>query len=182
MKRRVGPRAPIFRMNLWLPVALVLSLTGCGAVQLAKETVVNTTRAIFIAQTTRLKLDLVAREAINNDEKDQPRSVVIRVYQLKDAKAFDSLAYDKVLNEDAAIPRDTRLATKELVLRPGATVSLDEPLDKAAQAVVVTAFFRREAGKGSWALVIPREQLSDDRPVRVSVTGSNLQRDEQDKG
>ncbi|WP_188701742.1 type VI secretion system lipoprotein TssJ [Silvimonas iriomotensis] len=158
-------------------LSLALLLGACGAVQTVKQASVSTARAIFIAQTLTLKLDLVARESINSDDKDQPMSVVVRVYQLKDGKALQDAPYDKILADDNTVLKDTLVARKELLLRPGATVSLDEPLDQTTQAVGVAVFFRKENKDNTWHVMIPRADLSDDKPVRLSVTGYTIKRD-----
>ncbi len=162
---------------LYTALCASLLLGGCGAWQMTKEATVNTTRAIFITRVQTLKLDLVAREGVNSDDKDQPMSVVVRVYQLKDDKALQSAEYDKVLADDVTVLKDNLLARKELVLRPGAAISLDEPLDKDALAVGVVAFFRKENKDATWRVVIPRDDLSDDKALKLSLTGYNLKRE-----
>ncbi|MGC3962155.1 MAG: type VI secretion system lipoprotein TssJ [Rhodocyclaceae bacterium] len=164
-----------------VPLALI-ALTGCGAVQTVREATVSTTRAIFLTQTLRLKLDLIAREGINGDDKERSMSVVVRVYQLKDPQTLDAATYEQVLADDAALLKDSLIASKALVLRPGATVSLDEPLDKATQAVAVVAFFRKESRDDPWKVVIPRGDLSDDKPFKVSIVGFAVRRETPVKG
>jgi len=151
-------------------------LGGCGAWQTAKEATVNTTKAIFIASTLTLKLDLIAREGMNGDVKEQPNSVVVRIYQLKDAKGFETASYDTMLKDDTDQLKDNLLARKELVLRPGTIVSIDEPLDKETRTVGVTAFFRQDGKDLQWRITIPRDDLSDDTPLRLNFNGFALTR------
>ncbi|MDR3428728.1 type VI secretion system lipoprotein TssJ [Silvimonas soli] len=152
----------------------MVHLAGCGAMQTVKEATINTTKAIFIADTLTLKIDLLAREGMNADDKDQATPVVIRIYQLKDAKTFAAGAYTSMLDNDTSIIKDDLLQRKDLVLRPGASISLDEPLEKNAKAVGVAAFFRTESRERRWQIVVPRDALSDDHALKIEVIGSEL--------
>ncbi|KPC52614.1 type VI secretion system lipoprotein TssJ [Amantichitinum ursilacus] len=157
-------------------LALTGLLAGCGAWQTAKVATVNTTKAIFVADTLTLKLDLVGRAGMNGDDKEQPMSVAVRVYQLDDGKGFEAAHYDMLLADDTSVLKSNLLARKEFILRPGATISLNEPLDKATQSVGVAAFFRQNGKDMSWRLSIPRADLSDKQPLRLEAIGFALVR------
>ncbi|WP_035061851.1 type VI secretion system lipoprotein TssJ [Andreprevotia chitinilytica] len=162
---------------LCLALSLAVALGGCGLAQKVKDGTVDLTRSVFFAQTKTVKLDLLAREELNSDDKSQPLSVVVRVYQLRDGKRFASTSYEQLLTEDKVRLADDLLASKEVILLPGASLSLDEPLDKDAKQIGVAAFFRKTDVPSGWQLLIGREQLSDETPFRILAQGYRLQPD-----
>ncbi|MFC3624649.1 type VI secretion system lipoprotein TssJ [Vogesella amnigena] len=165
------------RTRLLAVLLCPLLLAGCGAMQTIKEATVNTTKAIFFSQTLRLKLDLVARAALNGDEKDQPASVVVRLYQLKSSASLEKASYEQLLADDETVLQGELISSKGLLLRPGATLSLDEPLDKATKQVAVAVFFRAENKTKDWRVIIPRDDLSDDQALRLNVDREHIRRE-----
>ncbi|MDQ7989600.1 MAG: type VI secretion system lipoprotein TssJ [Candidatus Dactylopiibacterium sp.] len=161
---------------LCLAAGLLLGLGACGVAQTVKEATAGAARAIFVAQPVRLKLDLVAREGVNGDAQNAAMSVVARIYQLKDGRALAAAPYEQVLSDDAALLRNDLLVSRSVLLRPGATLSVDEPLDKATQAVGVVVFFRKAERDGEWKLIIARSDIPDDKPIRLDLTGFTVQR------
>ncbi|STM60733.1 putative type VI secretion protein [Escherichia coli] len=70
-----------------------LSLSGCGLTQRVADGTVSATKSLFYRQIKTLHLDIRAREAINTSAAGIPLSVVVRIYQLKDNRSFDSADY-----------------------------------------------------------------------------------------
>jgi len=73
-----------------LALMLTTALTGCGLTQTVKDGAVSVTKSIFYKQVKTLHLDIKAREGVNNNAKGASLATVVRIYQLKDRKAFDS--------------------------------------------------------------------------------------------
>lgn len=169
---------PILSLRRHL-LALLLCplLISCGAMQTIKEATVNTTKAILFSQTLRLKLDLIARAALNGDEKDQPASVVVRLYQLKSSATFEKASYEQLLADDETVLQGELISSKGLLLRPDATLSVDEPLNKATEQVAVAVFFRAENKARDWRAIIPRDDLSDDKALRLNVDREHIRRE-----
>jgi type VI secretion system protein VasD len=83
--------------------------------------------AVFYKKIKVLHLDFTAREALNTDSRENnslSEPVVVRVYQLKDRKTFDKTVYQQLLQDDASILKDDMLASRDVVVKPGAMQTL----------------------------------------------------------
>ena len=166
MKNCSGPLVKI--------LVLILTLSGCGAMQAVKDTTLDVGKAILFTQVKNLKLDLVAREELNPDDKGSPLSVLVRVYQLKDVKSFSAATYSQILSDDKAILGADLLARKELVLSPGATISLDEPMHKEANQIAVVALYRMQPKDSVWWLLLKKQNLDNDKPAKLEFSASTI--------
>ncbi|MDR0243588.1 MAG: type VI secretion system lipoprotein TssJ [Burkholderia sp.] len=149
-------------------------LSGCGIWQSAKETTVDATRAVFISKVKQMNLVIESRAALNSNEQGQSLPVVVRVYQLKDMKVFEKAAYSQLLDDDRALLKADLAGSIEAVLGPGATVKLSAPMTDEVQAVGVVGFFRDQDG-ATWQLVIPKSQWKKTDPVKLIVTGNQIE-------
>ncbi|WP_423393669.1 type VI secretion system lipoprotein TssJ [Burkholderia sp. LMG 21824] len=155
-------------------VLTVASMSGCGMWQSVKDTTVDTARAVFVAKVKQMNLVIESRSALNENEQDQSLPVVVRVYQLKDAKVFENAGYAQLLDDDRALPKADLLGSMEATLGPGATVKLSAPMADDAHVVGVAGFFRDLAG-AEWQLVIPKSQWKKTDPVKLVVTGNRIE-------
>ncbi|MFU0920971.1 type VI secretion system lipoprotein TssJ [Kluyvera sichuanensis] len=156
-------------------VLLALTLTGCGLTQRVSDGTTSVAKAIFYKQVKTLHLDLAARSALNPDEDGMPLATDVGVYQLKDRQTFDKADYAALQSDASTTLRADLLAEKDVQVRPGATVSLDMPLDEKAQYVALVAQFRTpDARKNSWRLVLTRDDLDPDKARTVSLEGNSL--------
>lgn len=168
MKRRA-------RLATLAVAALATALTaGCGVGQAVGDTTVNAAKWAFTTQVKTMNVDLAAREAVNEAASGQPLSTVVRFYQLKDAKTFAQLTYVQLQTDDLALLKADLLATKDVVLRPGASASVAEPMNADAQYVGVVAFFREPSQDADWKLAIPKKQWKKTDPVKIAVNGREL--------
>ncbi|RQR41212.1 type VI secretion system lipoprotein TssJ [Burkholderia sp. Bp9142] len=149
-------------------------LSGCGMWQLVNETTTDMTRAIFVAKVKQMNFVIESRSALNANEQGQSLPVVMRVYQLKDAKAFENAAYVQLIDNDKALLGGDLLGSLEATLAPGATVRLSAPMANDAQAVGVAGFFRGQGG-AEWQLVIPKSRWKKTDPVKLVVTGNRIE-------
>ncbi|MGT0195804.1 type VI secretion system lipoprotein TssJ [Burkholderia pyrrocinia] len=152
----------------------VASMSGCGMWQSMKDTAVDATRAVFIAKVKQTNLVIESRSALNENEQGQSLPVVVRVYQLKDAKVFEKASYAQLLDDDRALLKADLLGSMEATLGPDATVKLSAPMADDAQVVGVAGFFRDQAG-AEWQLVIPKSQWKRTDPVKLIVTCNRLE-------
>ncbi|MFA8395174.1 type VI secretion system lipoprotein TssJ, partial [Burkholderia ubonensis] len=147
---------------------------GCGVGQAVKDSTVGAAKWVFTTQVKTMNVDLVARSSLNANAAGQPLSTVVRLYQLKDAKTFDQLDYTQLQTHDLDALKADLLATKDVVLRPGANASVSEPMHPDAHVVGVVAFFR-EPGEGAvWKLTMPKKQWKQTDPVKVEVRDNVL--------
>ncbi|MCA8093807.1 type VI secretion system lipoprotein TssJ [Burkholderia anthina] len=148
----------------------VASLSGCGMWQSVKDT----TRAVFVAKVKQMNLVIESRAALNENEQGQSLPVVVRVYQLKDAKVFEKAGYAQLLDGNRTLPKADLLDSMETTLGPDATVKLFAPMADDAQVVGVAGFFRDRAG-AEWQLTIPKSQWKKTDPVKLVVTGNRME-------
>ncbi|WP_336221488.1 type VI secretion system lipoprotein TssJ [Citrobacter amalonaticus] len=160
-----------------LPLLLLPALlTGCGLTQSVSDGTSSAMKSIFYKQVKTLHLDVTARQALNTDGLENTslsQPVMVRIYQLRDRKAFDKMVYQQLLTlgDDAA--REEILASRSLVVKPGEDASLDMPMDEKAQFVAVVGLFRQpDMAKNDWKLVLARDDLDPDNP-RVIEAGHN---------
>ncbi|EMN5129283.1 type VI secretion system lipoprotein TssJ [Burkholderia contaminans] len=154
--------------------AAVLLLSGCGAWQSVSDASSNAYRAVFFKQVKVLDVDLTARAALNPDDVGRPTSVAVRVYQLKDRRAFDAASYDDLLkNAKIVLAQDIR-AAMAVVLNPAASASLSQPMQADTKYVAVVAFFRNPGNGDGWKYIIEKTKLSPDRPLSIDLTDQLL--------
>ncbi|UBM42569.1 type VI secretion system lipoprotein TssJ [Hafnia paralvei] len=168
-----------FKSHSFQAGAVVLSallLAGCGLTQSVADGTVSVTKSIFYKQIKTLHLDFNAREALNTDANDMSALSVptmVRVYQLRDSKAFEQLDYQSLLVDGDASLKNDLLSSREVVVKPGTGALLNMPMEKEAKFVAVVGLFRMpDTQKNSWRLVIDREDLLPDDP-RVIELGNN---------
>ena len=168
-----------FKSHSFQAGAVVLSallLAGWGLTQSVADGTVSVTKSIFYKQIKTLHLDFNAREALNTDANDMSALSVptmVRVYQLRDSKAFEQLDYQSLLVDGDASLKTDLLSSREVVVKPGTGALLNMPMEKEAKFVAVVGLFRMpDTQKNSWRLVIDREDLLPDDP-RVIELGNN---------
>ncbi|EGT0661643.1 type VI secretion system lipoprotein TssJ [Citrobacter werkmanii] len=155
---------------------IVFSLTGCGVTQSVTEGTKSAFTAVFYKKIKELHLDFTAREALNTDASESnslSEPVVVRVYQLKDRKAFDKTVYQQLLKDGDTLLKTDLLASRDVVVKPGGDASLDMPMEADAQFVAVVGLFRHpDMVNNTWKQVIKREDLDPDNP-RILEAGNN---------
>ncbi|CCK06844.1 type VI secretion system lipoprotein TssJ [Cronobacter sakazakii] len=154
-----------------LPLLLLpLLLSGCGLTQKISDGASSAINAVFHKQVKTLHLDFTAREALNTDERESgslSEPVMIRVYQLRDSKAFDKAVYEQLVKDDEETLGDSVLASRDVVVKPGGDANLNMPMHEEAQFVAVVGLFRHpDTAKNHWKLLLTRDDLDPDE-VRV---------------
>lgn len=77
------------------------------------------TKSIFYKQLKTLHLDIRAREAVNSNAGGVALSTVMRIYQLKERKTFDSTDYPPLFKADSQAIRADLVAERDIRLQPG---------------------------------------------------------------
>jgi type VI secretion system protein VasD len=169
-------RTSLIKPACWLPALLAFSLTGCGVTQSITDGTKSVYTAVFYKKIKVLHLDFTAREALNTDARESnslSEPVVVRIYQLKDRKAFDKTVYQQLLKDGETILKADLLATRDVVVKPGGDANLDMPMEEDAQFVAVVGLFRHpDMVNNTWTLVMGREELDPDKP-RILEAGNN---------
>jgi type VI secretion system protein VasD len=161
-----------------LLAAMAALLTGCGLTQSVSEGTASTAKAIFYKQVNTLRLDVGSRIASNTDGGYMDAlsvPTIVRVYQLRTAKALERTTYEALLeNADTALASDL-LAERTLVIKPGAGAQLSEPLDDQAQVVAVVALLRSpDPASANWRLTLSRDQLDGRHPRIIELADNRL--------
>jgi type VI secretion system protein VasD len=156
-------------------VCAILAITGCGVAQSVKDATVGAAKWTFTTQVKTMNLDLVSRSSLNRSGAGQSLSTVVRIYQLRTPQAFEQLDYAQLQNSDLDALKADLLGATDVLLRPGASASISEPMDDDAQYVGVVAFFRDDGRDSTWKLVVPKTQWKATDPVKVELRDSSLQ-------
>lgn len=145
-------------------------LAGCGLTQTVTDGTVSITKSLFYKKIKIMHLDFTPRTAINADGAQTPLATMVRVYQLRDRKAVDAADYQTLLrNADKALKNDV-LASKELLVMPNGSVTLNVPMDEDAQFVAVAGLFNRpDLQDNRWRLVLTRDDLDPDNPRTIEL-------------
>ncbi|GAA0473368.1 MULTISPECIES: type VI secretion system lipoprotein TssJ [Tatumella] len=156
-----------------LAACITLILAGCGLTQKVTDGTVAVTKSIFYKQIKTLHLDIRAREAVNSNAGGVALSTVVRIYQLKDRKTFDTTDYPSLFNYDSQAIRADLVAEKDIRLQPGGAVTVDMPMEEDAQYVAVAGMFMApDQINNSWRVVLGRDALDPDK-ARVIEAGNN---------
>ena len=166
MQRRIARTA--------LAALTAVPLAGCGVGQAIKDNTVDAAKWAFTTQVKTMNVDLTSRASLNPNGAGQSLSTVVRIYQLKDTKTFETLDYGQLQSNDLDALKPDLLATKDVVLRPSASATVSEPMNEAAEFVGVVAFFRDAGKDATWKLVVPKKQWKKTDPVKIEVSGNTL--------
>ncbi len=101
-----------------------------------------------------------ADAVINRDIAGKPLSVVVRLYQLKQAKEFDLLTFDLATSTrtDAELFGDSLIKRSEILMVPGTTHISTQMLLPETKYLGVVAFFRRP-DPHYWRFLIDADQI-----------------------
>jgi type VI secretion system protein VasD len=151
-----------------------LLVTACGAWQSVSDGTASAYNAVFHETIKTLNVDLSARAGLNGEVGAQPFSVAIRVYQLKDRKAFDAASYDDLLQNDRTVLAQDLQDTASAIVTPGGAFNLSQPMRADTQFVAVVAFFRDSEGGSNWRRVFPKKALSPDDPLKLQLVDNDI--------
>ncbi len=164
------------KIRRWPLALLALSLTGCGLTQSVSDGTKSAFSSVFYKKIKVLHLDFTAREALNTDTREShafSTPVLVRIYQLKEAKTFENALYQQLLKEGDTLLKDDLLASRDVILKPGGSVSLDMPMETNTRFVGIVGLFRQpDQEKNTWKLLLDLAALDPDKP-RVIEVGSN---------
>jgi type VI secretion system protein VasD len=118
-------------------VAASLALAACGGAP--KPTLVSAT--------------LQAGTAVNPDLRKRPSPIVIRVYELKSAAAFDGADFVSLFERDQATLAAEMSAREEFILRPGETRMWDKTTAPDTKFIGVMASFR-DIERARWKSIV----------------------------
>lgn len=125
----------------WLAfVVLALLLAGCARDKLPDPTLVE--------------LVLTASPAVNPDRNDRPSPILVRVYELRSAGAFETADFFALLEQDQAVLGAEMVNRWEFQLDPGETTRLDASFQTSSTALGIVAAYR-DIEQANWRAVMP---------------------------
>jgi len=158
-----------------LAAGITLILAGCGLTQSVTDGTVAVTKSIFYKKVKMLHLDIRAREALNVNDDGVALSIVVRIYQLKDRKSFDSTDYPSLFKADSQALKTDLVAEKDIRLQPGGAVTVDMPMEEEAQYVAVAGMFiSPDQANNTWRVVINRDDLDPDKARVIEASNNQL--------
>lgn len=161
-----------------LPALLATLLAGCGLYQSVGDSSAAFARSIFYKQVKTLHLDFNGRAAMNTDSHDMSGLSVptlVRIYALRDDKAFRQASYDQLLDDSREVLGADLLDERAVLVRPDEGAQLSVPLDGSARVVAVAALFRQpDTPTDAWRLVLTRDELDPDQPRVVELADNRL--------
>jgi type VI secretion system protein VasD len=147
-----------------------LLLSACGAWQAISDTGAS----LFTKRVKVVNVDFKARDLINPDERQKALPVAVRVYQLRDRKAFDAATYSDLLKNDRTMLAPDLLDSHGVIVIPGGAASVSQPMQEDTRFVAVAVFFRDATVDADWRRVVARKALSADDPLKFTLLGSQL--------
>lgn len=101
---------------------------------------------------TRIDLLLSASPAANPDRNDRPSPVLVRVYELRSAGAFETSDFFALLEQDRGVLGAEMLNRWEFQLAPGETITLDTGFQTDSAYIAVIAAFR-DIERAQWRAI-----------------------------
>lgn len=155
-------------INKLITILPIIFLAGCGVVQNVSEGASELSNSVFKWDVRTLHLDITGRAELNMDDNSRSSPVVVRIYQLKDADLFNSATYQDLVIQDSETLNDALIESKEIVLKPDTSISIDVPFDKKANVVGIVALYKEPDLKAnSWRLVLTRSDLNINKPREI---------------
>ncbi|WP_227245152.1 type VI secretion system lipoprotein TssJ [Paraburkholderia caribensis] len=93
-------------------------------------------------EPVKLDLSIAALSGVNPDDQKRAAPIVVRVYELKNADAFNSADFFSLLEKDKATLADDLIARDQFQLRPGEQKTLQRNADQATTTLGVIAAYR----------------------------------------
>lgn len=131
-------------LHLLLKALPVLALAACGGPKL-----INVTGE--------------GSKGMNRDAQGKPLSVVVHIYQLRNADAFNRMTMDSLLSgkPEADLLGNSLISSKEVTLIPGGKLAEQETIGEETRYVGVVGFFR-QADPAYWRLLYAADAVKSD--------------------
>jgi type VI secretion system protein VasD len=126
-------------------IACVLSLAGCTS---------NSSNVAH--EPVRLDLSIKASSGVNPDDEKRPAPIVVRIYELKNADAFNSADFFSLQDKDKAVLADDLVARDQFQLRPGEEKTIHRNANQATTTLGVIAGYRdlpNSVWRATWTLL-----------------------------
>lgn len=142
----------------WVNTSMVVNFvfnpgSGAAAARLAASGAV-VPRLDTATASRSLRLRIQAERSLNTDRMQGSASLALRVYVLRDDRAFQRASFDSLYDNDEATLGAALLRRETLHLRPGEARDLVLSLSAEARVIAVFAAYR-ELERSQWRTVLP---------------------------
>jgi type VI secretion system protein VasD len=181
----------VFSSRIGTPLFLTFLLSGCAAASVvmpAADFILNATglkketpeapavpKLPAIALDRELEINVIAGENLNQSEQKQALSVVVKLYRLKDATAFNQLTPDIANSPDKEKTFFGNEASeiREQLLVPKQKHVFKEKIPNDIRYIGLTGLFMRPNVK-HWKMILPVEDLDKKNPLVIGVHKCSL--------
>lgn len=110
---------------------------------------------------TIIKAMLTADATVNPDSRGRPSPIILRLYELKTAAAFNRADFFSLWDREKETLGTDLVARDEVQLRPGESRTIERPADPDAQQLAVVAAYR-DLERADWrgAVVLKPHQVN----------------------
>lgn len=124
-----------------------------------------------------LKFGVSSTADINRNEYGEPLAVVVRIYQLKDNRSFESASFEDLWKQDFQILGNDLVMKEEITMDPAYQRHIELPRHDQAEFLAAMAVYREPEGD-SWRDVdkMPGNFITRrfDRKVRITLEKNRL--------
>ncbi|SAK88490.1 lipoprotein [Caballeronia calidae] len=106
-------------------------------------------------EPVKLDMSIVASSGVNPDDQKRAAPIVVRVYELKDADAFNQADFYSLQDKDKTVLNDDLVQRDQFQLRPGEQKSIRRSTNSAASVLGVLAAYRdlpNSVWRATWPL------------------------------
>ena len=124
-----------------------------------------------------LKFGVSSTADINRNEYGEPLAVVVRIYQLKDRRSFESASFEELWKQDFQVLGNDLVMKEEVTMDPAYQRHIELPRHDQAEYLAAMAVYRQPEGE-SWRDVdkMPGNFITRrfDRKVRITLEKNRL--------
>ncbi len=151
--------------------AMAVSLSGCAG-EIAGSVAGKLVEKLFEPAPTRIEATIQATEDINPDNDGQASPLVIRLYELKSATAFNNAAFFALYDGDLAELGADLQNREEIELKPGQAVEIERELKPETRFIGIMAAYR-DIDNATWRAVQPIEE-NETAELTIAVQRVNV--------
>jgi type VI secretion system protein VasD len=149
--------------------AMTVSLSGCAG-EIAGSVAGKLVEKLFEPAPTRIEATIQATQDINPDYDGQASPLVIRLYELKSATAFNNAAFFALYDGDLAELGDDMQNREEIELKPGQAVEVARDLKPETRFIGIMAAYR-DIDNATWRAVQP---IEENETAELTITVQRL--------
>lgn len=134
--------------------------------------------SLILAGCAGYNAKMIGAKNINPDINGDPSPIAISIFELSDATDFSQASFMKLYSMPEKTLGTSLLAQKNVMLRPGETLTLNLPVIKTAYYLGVVAAYRN-IDTVNWQLLVPihnRSAMGQNFTITVGENGVTLQK------